>query len=303
MNNISQSRGNQTRKTIYVIRNRINSKVYVGQTKDITTRFLQHCKPSSANDNSLIAKAIQEYGANNFWVEILEKDVLDYNERESYWIKTLNSLEPNGYNIQPGGDAPPHYKGLKHPFSCFESEDDINGIKECLKNSALSLGDIAKRFNVSKKTILRINQGIVYESASETYPLRKIPLRNGKLTKENVLEIIETLKYTYRQYKDIAKQFGVNENTIKLINSGDVHNIPNENYPIRKYKNSGAPACTYEQVTQISELLLRTSISCRQIAKQFGVDLQTVYIINNGNAKRYRRKEFTYPIRKHNPKS
>ena len=52
--------------------------------------------------------------------------------------------------------------------------------------------------------------------------------------------------------------------------------------------------------TEILDLLQNTKMSCNQIAKCFNIDLQTVYIINNGQAKRYRRDGFTYPARPHN---
>lgn len=80
-------------------------------------------------------------------------------------------------------------------------------------------------------------------------------------------EIIEILKFSYRQYEDIGKQYGISISDVKQINSGDVHRQENESYPIRKYKNSGKPNCTYEQVTEIIELLKSTNLSCRQLAK------------------------------------
>lgn len=49
-------------------------------------------------DRSLISLAIQEYGVENFTLEILESDIEDYDEREHYWIEKLNALAPNGYN-------------------------------------------------------------------------------------------------------------------------------------------------------------------------------------------------------------
>lgn len=55
-----------------------------------------------------------------------------------------------------------------------------------------------------------------------------------------------------------------------------------------------------KQVDTISNMLISTNISCRQIAKICNVDLQTVFTINNGNAKKYRRDKYRYPLRKHN---
>ena len=287
-------------KDIYVIKNDINNKVYVGQAIDPQKRFINHCKKSSAK-NSLIGKAIQKYGKEHFWYEILESQITNYNEREKYWIKYLNSKTPNGYNILDGGDTPPVHYGSDHPLSAFE-DDDIKNIKNDLKNTTLSFNIIAKKYHTSKRTIMRINQGTHYEEIGEDYPIRKNPNMNGVLTDEDVDDIINILKYSYRQYNDIGKQFGVSGNAIKLINSGEIHKKDNEKYPIRNYKNSRIPALTYEQVTEITNLLLHTTMSNREIAKMFNVELAEIYLVNNGNSKRYRRNEYNYPLRKHNKK-
>ena len=290
------------KKDIYVIKNRVNNMVYVGQATNSAERFIAHCKPSSAKrDKSIIDKAIRKYGANNFWFEVIEHQIENYNEREKYWIKKLDSLTPNGYNIQTGGENPPVHYGVDHPLSIFDNIETVNLIKDDLRNTCLSLSEIANKYNSSKRTIMRINQGLHYESIYDVYPIRKEPLQNGKLSNRQIEEIIEILKYTYRQYNDIARQYEVSPSTIKQINSGDVHFNSEESYPIRKYKNSGKPNCTYAQVTEIIDLLTTTDMSCNQIHKCYNVDLQTIYMIKNGTAKRYKREGYKYPLRKNNP--
>ena len=64
-------------KDIYVIKNKINDKLYVGQALDTEKRFQAHCKKNK--DNSLIDYAIQKYGKENFWYEILESQIENYN--------------------------------------------------------------------------------------------------------------------------------------------------------------------------------------------------------------------------------
>lgn len=290
------------KKDIYVIKNRINNLVYVGQAINSAERFIAHCKPSSiVSGNSIIDKAIQKYGANNFWFEIIEQQVENYNEREKYWIKELNTIYPNGYNIQQGGEEPPVYYGIEHPLSTFSNIEEIRSLKNDLKNSQMSLSEIAKKYQTSKRTVMRINQGLHYEDVNETYPIRKVPLINGKLTNGQVKEIIEILKFTYRQYEDIGKQYGVSSSTIRKINAGEIHKQTDISYPIRKYKNSGSPNCTYAQVTEIIDLLTTTNISYNQISKCYNIDLQTIYLIKNGTAKRYMRDGYSYPLRKNNP--
>lgn len=86
---------------IYKIENLLNHKKYIGQSIDIETRFYKH---KSAKDNFHIHRAIQKYGKENFSFEIIEEcEIFQLNEKERYWINYYNSLEPNGYNMIPGG--------------------------------------------------------------------------------------------------------------------------------------------------------------------------------------------------------
>lgn len=60
-------------KDIYIIKNKINNKVYIGQAIDTKKRFLSHLSRSKNNtDNSPIHDAINKYGRENFYYEILE---------------------------------------------------------------------------------------------------------------------------------------------------------------------------------------------------------------------------------------
>lgn len=69
---------------IYKIENLLSHKIYIGQSVNIEKRWKQHCQSSS---DSLIAKAIQKYGKDNFVFSILEECPLDkLNEREDFYI-------------------------------------------------------------------------------------------------------------------------------------------------------------------------------------------------------------------------
>ena len=93
---------------IYKITNKVNNKIYVGQSIDIIERWKQHgYKAFNSNEkaySSAIHMAFRKYGIENFELEILEEcEIKNLDEREQYWIKELNSMSPNGYNILPGG--------------------------------------------------------------------------------------------------------------------------------------------------------------------------------------------------------
>jgi group I intron endonuclease len=89
---------------IYRIKNKINNKVYIGQTsRSIEQRFTEHCNNNISQ--SAIANAINKYGRENFEIEMLAKadsqEALD--ELEIFYINTNSSLTPDGYNLKTGG--------------------------------------------------------------------------------------------------------------------------------------------------------------------------------------------------------
>ena len=91
---------------VYKITNRIDGKVYIGQTiKPLAVRWKRHCNP--ANDNCVaIHRAIKKYGKENFTIEQIDvactRDELD--AKEQYWIKFYDSMNSDkGYNLKSGG--------------------------------------------------------------------------------------------------------------------------------------------------------------------------------------------------------
>lgn len=94
--------------SIYIIRNNINNKVYIGQTSvDIKRRFLNHLSAARRGKDYVIGKAIRKYGANNFYIELLEECPIDQlNDKEKYYIEKYNATNNKyGYNISIGGNA------------------------------------------------------------------------------------------------------------------------------------------------------------------------------------------------------
>ena len=88
---------------IYIIKNTINEKVYIGQTnRTLEIRWKEYLRHYKRGDQAIYA-AMRKYGIENFFVEKIEEceeDRLD--EREIYWIQKYNSFN-NGYNSTLGG--------------------------------------------------------------------------------------------------------------------------------------------------------------------------------------------------------
>ncbi len=95
---------------IYIIKNLINDKVYIGQTsRSIEARWNQHKAAALRGENQgiILYNAIRKYFVENFYLSQLEEvDLNNLNVREKYWIKFYNSQTPNGYNIRAGGEDP-----------------------------------------------------------------------------------------------------------------------------------------------------------------------------------------------------
>ena len=88
---------------IYKITNKLNGKVYIGQSVDIDTRWRQHV---NAKDNFAIHRAIQKYGKENFKFEVLLEcpvDMLNVWERDM--IALYDCISPKGYNLTEGGEG------------------------------------------------------------------------------------------------------------------------------------------------------------------------------------------------------
>lgn len=96
---------------IYKITNKINGKMYVGQSHNIFERWYRYeqCHRLKRYDYA-IYRAFEKYGFENFEFSIIEEttpELLD--EREKYWIQQLHTYvkDPlcNGYNMTIGGEG------------------------------------------------------------------------------------------------------------------------------------------------------------------------------------------------------
>jgi group I intron endonuclease len=94
--------------TVYLIRNLVNWKVYIGQTgRDVCIRFREHLNDThKKNANLRFQRAIKKYGPQNFELKALqyvpnEPKAL---ELEKWYIEKFESWKKNkGYNLSMGG--------------------------------------------------------------------------------------------------------------------------------------------------------------------------------------------------------
>lgn len=91
---------------IYMHKNKLDNKVYIGQTLD--NKYLERWSSGHGYSKQYFGEIITKYGWDNFEHKILETNIKDsdIDEREKYWIKYFDATNPEkGYNKDPGGGS------------------------------------------------------------------------------------------------------------------------------------------------------------------------------------------------------
>ena len=130
---------------IYIIKNTINNKVYIGQTRvSVEQRWKEHLRHAQYGDQ-VINRAMRKYGVNKFYIETLEIcniELLDY--REMYYIDLYDSTNKSkGYNVSIGGNTP---RFKRKTLS-------ISDLVDLYVNKRFTLEEIAAKYEVSRYII------------------------------------------------------------------------------------------------------------------------------------------------------
>jgi group I intron endonuclease len=92
---------------VYLAKNTVNGKCYVGCTSlPLAKRRQQHCG-WKRKENLTFQNAIKKYGTIAFEWEVIEvcSSKEHMMEREKFWIKEFSTVVPNGYNMTFGGEG------------------------------------------------------------------------------------------------------------------------------------------------------------------------------------------------------
>ena len=114
----------QNKSGIYIIRNTINGKFYVGKSRNIYSRIKWHitaCNTKLKDENRHLIHSWHKYGKEVFEYKVLEYCELDDEvlaERELYWMRELDAIN-KGYNFR-----------LDTETKCVMSEDTRRKMSE-----------------------------------------------------------------------------------------------------------------------------------------------------------------------------
>jgi hypothetical protein len=123
---------------IYKHTNKINGKVYIGQTCQKPERRWQNGRGYEGSPK--FWPAIQEFGWDNFTHEIIETNIdsqLLANEREQCWIGQCDSYN-NGYNASLGGTFE------EREVICIEDGVIFNSLSECSRIEKISTQNLSQ---------------------------------------------------------------------------------------------------------------------------------------------------------------
>lgn len=201
---------------IYVYVNKINKKRYVGQTANLKRRMAEHLKRH--NKTSLIDKAIQKYGIDNFDFKVLycfcstsskiRDEKLD--KQEILWIEKLHSYVEDypetGYNLTKGGNGSRGRRNPKAKFSIF----DYDSLSECRKAYTKANKERKQAYDkiYNEKNKERRHQKLLNETPEQ----RAKRLRKKKEYRERNKEKIKEYMKQYRaenkdKIKETAKKY------------------------------------------------------------------------------------------------
>lgn len=125
---------------IYIIKNNINDKVYIGKTtRDIQTRWKEHLR-HYGQGKTILQKAMIKYKIENFYIEEIEEcpdEKID--EREQFWVSYFDSFQ-NGYNLTSGGE------------NSFTKTNKMKLVME-LWNNGLTINKIVKETKLNVETV------------------------------------------------------------------------------------------------------------------------------------------------------
>lgn len=159
---------------VYLIRNTINGKVYVGSSIDIADRKIHHFSDARCNRhaNSYFQNAFNKYGESNFEFMVLEETTMNtLIAREQYWMDYYDACNrKRGYNISPIADHPSPWIHKKH-----HSKETIRKMSLAKKGKVFSK-EHRKNLSLSHKKLFE--NGYVHPNKGKKWSAEAIKKRD-----------------------------------------------------------------------------------------------------------------------------
>lgn len=211
---------------IYKYTNKLNGKIYIGRSINISHRKWEHLHNPSPY--SYFDQTITKIGEDNFDFEVVEECTLDaIKEREKYWIKFYNCCvldnRDGGYNLTHGGEE---YRSDENPWAKL-TISQVEEIIDKLAHTKTSIQQLGKDYKVHYNTISDINRCKTWSWLHDYKKniriecqgsISKGELGTNKISEQQALHIIELLKKDRRSLAQISRDENISLNIIYDIN-------------------------------------------------------------------------------------
>ena len=234
---------------IYLIKNPISNKYYVGQAVNIQNRFCSnhyydYKNENNSSYNAKLYQAVRKYGGwDVFEVSVLElcsKELLD--EKEIYYISLYDSYA-KGYNSTKGGqyvseklfsdeteekrrqtrEQNQSLKGENHPRAKLSNDEVIQIRQRYIDGEDLNHIYIDYQNLYSKSVFADIVYGRTYKSVGNIPKKENIRHTNGKLTANQVREIRRLYHEEHKSQKIIGEIYNMSQSAIGHILQGKTY--------------------------------------------------------------------------------
>lgn len=279
---------------IYIIKNHCNNKVYVGQTTTSMKQRWNHHITSAKNNfepSMVLYKAMRKYGVANFYVELLEDNIVgtgSLNEREKYWINYYGSLVPNGYNVREGGED----CGRREVYKIDSITNDIVAKYD-------SLNQAAEENNIDPSNLSKVCRGIECSckgfkwSYADEYDEEKIKNKSPKALSRAIYQIDNKTGEIIKEFKNMAEAVrlaDVSQPTLSMCLSGKYKTANGYNwcYADEYDKDTFIIKSKFKKVLQLdktTDKLIKEWSSAKEAAEVIGCCTNTIAAACNGKRK------------------
>lgn len=192
---------------VYMFRNELNGKAYVGQTvQAVEERAKQHfrCAFGRGGRKTPFHAAMKGFGREAFTLTTLQtcETLEELNEAEMAWIERLNCVWPNGYNMTEGGGNERKSDATRAKMSdthCkrFQAMADSEKIDYVRRRGFSATGS---KLSIEARAKI---------SASKTGKCLGVRPSTAKFTSDQIRSIRDRLSRGEATQTELAREFGV----------------------------------------------------------------------------------------------
>lgn len=241
-------KGDLYRKSgVYIIINTNNKKIYIGETTNLESRFIEHLRKllSRRHVNEHLQNAVNLYGIETFEFDVLEFcNSIDTKKKEHYWVTHLHALDKNkGYNIKPTDPNKINLRSAETSKKIYETkkrkakERGFWFSKECIEARKLK----RKEYSHSDETKRKIGEKSIGRKIPKSKEWKNNLSRIAKDnhwggTKKQVVQLTKTGEFI-KEWDSIteASNFGFSSTAIIEVCKNKPHRKTHKGY-VWKYK-------------------------------------------------------------------